>query len=165
MQTFEEFIQDIRPLKNPVPPDTGDLLSPTEREAIRQLQLLPRMTCEDLQELLLKYPDIFPLLCTSVGLGLEQVRTYLYLWFGIESWRKVIRNHVEALIEKFDHEFHWLERIEQERRKTWDYLDVLGERRFWSRERAKAASSRGRSVEDEVEHILSKFTKHTVCLM
>lgn len=123
-------------------------------EELRKLETIDRFS---LARLIERYPDAVPVICTSAGLGQEQLKNQLRHHLGTQGWVTQAKKTPDQLIGFLDLEFNLVEALKEELTKSWTYSDILLERHLWSKKSGAQSVGRGRTVEDEVEGVVQSL--------
>lgn len=155
-EALQGYLEKLRPLADP---NTGlDLLEEsTFRQTVRVLVDLPVIDRTRLTEVLIRHPDLAPVLGLCVGLSQEQFKNWLRYTAGSSSWSKVVRKDAAALVKALDEQYQIVDRLQAQRDRKWYFEDVLVERMAWSRRRASRSQRTGRRLEDAVESVLKRL--------
>lgn len=150
---YDEFINSLSNLQEIAPRRDPDMKEKVSRiiEELRRIENVDRFS---LARLIESYPDAVPVICTSAGLGQEQLKNQLRHRLGTQGWVTLAKREPDRLIEFLDAEFNLVEAIKEEVTKSWTYSDVILERHLWSKKSGAQSVGRGRTVEDEVEGLV-----------
>lgn len=149
--TFEEYLATTAPVR--AAPSLGEVAEHIEiREVARSLADLETVDQASLSSVIAENPAAVRTLGLAVGLSKEQLRTYLTRRLGTSGWVKIGRERPADVVAAFDEDFDIVTLIEVERRKQFDFADVLIARAV-SRVSAGEAIAGGRFVEDAIEGV------------
>ncbi len=148
--TFPEFLASIGRIGEAavVADPTVDVIT----SAAARLQALDDVSIEALAGLIAENPEWIRVLGLGVGLGQEQLQITLYERFQTRSYPRLALKALEVV--QALNEQGLVQRIENERGRTYGYGDVLIER-YGSRARAGRAIGRGKALEDAVEAMVT----------
>ncbi len=156
LQSFNELLKQLQPVGSQVTAD-GNGLDAMAEEAALALANLQSVTCESLAEVVRSHRKWVPLLALCVGLTQEQLKNQLRHRFGTSAWQKLAAARPLELISFLDEQFGLVGAVEEQRRRTWSFAEVLKERLRWSRRRGSRSNVSGRAVEDAVEIVLKRL--------
>lgn len=151
-QTWDDFLASIGRLGGVV--DLDEAAAGAIKDLAERLRMLPKISRDSLSRFIEQDPGSVPLLALTVRLSQELLKNLLRHHLGTSSWAKLARDRPADVVAMLDDEFHLVTRIEQDRKRTWAYEDVLAER-YASRLKAGGAIRRGRDLENTVESIVS----------
>lgn len=140
-------LQEIAPRRDPEVQDKVSVIV----EELRKIETIDRFS---LARLIESYPDAVPVICTSAGLGQEQLKNQLRHRLGTQGWVTLARRTPDQLIEFLDSQFNLVDALKEEMARSWTYSDVILERHLWSKKSGAQSVGRGRTVEDEVESLV-----------
>jgi hypothetical protein len=148
--TFPEFLASIGRIGEAVvvADPTVDVIA----SGAARLQALEDVSVDTLTVVVTENPEWIRVLGLAVGLGQEQLQITLYERFETRSYARLATKAVEV-VQTLD-ELGLIERVQDERGRTYGYGDVLLER-YGSRARAGRAIGRGKALEDAVEAIVA----------
>lgn len=125
-------------------------------DAVASLDLLPVVDRESLSAWVRDHPDRVYVLALAVGLSREKLKNQLRHWFNSGTWSKVAREASDELIARLDDEFHLIDLLNRQQRRTYSFADVLVAR-AGTRSSAVRAGQSGRRVEDRIESIVREL--------
>ncbi|MFV2062993.1 MAG: hypothetical protein ACC726_05695 [Chloroflexota bacterium] len=146
---FDDFLASIDRIGDATVAD--DPTAAVLAEGAVRLQSLTEVSEAGLGELIAENPQWIRLLGLAVGLSQEQLLVRLHQEFSTRSFARLARQPL-AVVQALD-ELGLLDRITEDRARTYDYSDVLLAR-YESRATAGRAIGRGRKLEDAVEEIV-----------
>lgn len=152
---FQDFLDSLQHLTGAPEPVAPEAKQPYEAAAVA-LQSLESVDQEELAVLIQSNPSWVPILASIAGLSQEQLKNVLRHRVGVRGWITLARERPRSVIEMLDTHYGLVDRIEEERSRSWSYGDILFER-VESRSRASRAIGRGRDLEDEVEKIVKSL--------
>jgi hypothetical protein len=109
-----------------------------------------------LAELIREHPEYVPALGYAVGLSHEGLKNVMKHHLGTSGWITLAKEDPESIVAMLDKEYDVVRLVEVQRRRAYDFGDVLIAR-AGSRARAAAAGDRGRRVEDEIELVVQSL--------
>ncbi|CAM4509495.1 Uncharacterised protein [Paenibacillus macerans] len=124
---------------------------------VDELRKIENIDRSSLARFIQSNPDAVPELCTSAGLGQEQLKNQLRHHLGTQGWVTKAKQKPEELIEFLDSQFNLVNVLKEEMARSWTYSDVLLERHLWSKKSGAQSVGRGRTVEDEVENLVQSL--------
>jgi len=154
--TFDDFLdslsnlQQISPREDPGMAERIDFL-------MNELGKAKHIDIASIAEFVSRYPDSVPILCTSAGLGQEQLKNQLRHKLKTSAWVTLARTSPESLIRFLDEEFGLVEQLTKEMQRQWTYSDIILERHLWSRGSGASSVDRGKKVEDAVEELVKSL--------
>ncbi len=154
LASFDDFLSSLSDLSGEAPVEDAQARALAE-ETARGLAALTTIDTESLGRLLAQHPAWVPVLATCVNLSQEQLKNKLRFWFGTSSWLRVARTRAVELVTRLDDQLGLIAKIAEQRAREWSFADLLMERYSWSRSRASGSIGRGRSLEDEVETVIT----------
>jgi hypothetical protein len=122
------------------------------KEAAYSLAELEEITEESLIDWVADNPRQVNVLGLAVGLSQEKLKNTLKHHFGSSSWAALGRTKPVELVEMLDREFDVIRLVEVQRRRVYDFGDILAARAGTRRTATRAGAS-GRKIEDEIEAI------------
>ena len=149
--TFEEYLATVSPVRG-APSATETEEHAEIRAAVEEISKLHRVTATSLGRLVSTNPHVVPALGLAVGLSREALRNHLKHRFDTSGWISLARQRPEALISMLDKDFGLIETVRSDRRRSFEYADVLIAR-SGGRQTAGRAIAGGRFVEDAIEGI------------
>jgi len=123
-------------------------------EELRNIGSIDRFS---LVRLIKNNPDAVPVICTSAGLGQEQLKNQLRHRLGTQGWVTLAKKAPDQLIDFLDSQFNVVDALQEEMSRSWTYSDVILERHLWSKKSGAQSVGRGKSVEDEVESLVESL--------
>lgn len=150
---YDGFLNSLSNLQQITPRRDPDMLIKVSHivDELKKIGIIDR---NSLARLINKFPETVPIICTSAGLGQEQLKNQLRHNMGTPGWRTLARNNADSLIEFLDNEYDLVSAINEEMSKEWTYSDVILERHLWSKKSGAQSVGRGKTVEDEVENLV-----------
>ena len=143
-------LQEIAPRRDPEMKTKISLI-------VDELKKIKDIDRNSLARLIEKFPDAVPVICTSAGLGQEQLKNQLRHNLKTQGWITLAKRSADQLIEFLDTEYNLVNVIREEMVKHWTYSDVILERHLWSKKSGAQSVGRGKTVEDEVENLVKSM--------
>lgn len=143
-------LQEIAPRRDP---EMQEKVSKIVEE-LRNIGSIDRFS---LVRLIKNNPDAVPVICTSAGLGQEQLKNQLRHRLGTQGWVTLAKKAPDQLIDFLDSQFNVVDALQEEMSRSWTYSDVILERHLWSKKSGAQSVGRGKSVEDEVESLVESL--------
>lgn len=148
--TFDEFVASLGRIGEVAA--TVDATVDTISDGAARLEALATVDRESLAAMVAEQPEWIRVMGLAVGLGQEQLQVHLHQWFRTRSYAVAARQPA-AVVAHLD-DLGLVQRVSEERGRTYGYSDLLLER-YGSRARAGRAIGRGRALEDIVEAIVT----------
>ena len=149
--SFEEYLATVTPVRAAPGAHEVDVEEHVQiRAAALQISDLGEVTRATLESLVSESPNVVRALGLAVGLSRERLRNHLRHRFDTSGWVALARSRPHELIEMLDEDFGVVAIVTAERRKVYDFGDILVER-SGTRQRAGEAIAGGRAVEDAIE--------------
>lgn len=122
------------------------------RAAAESLDLLPVISIDTLEQWFQENPESVPAIGLAVGLTQEKLRNTLTDHFQTAGWVTLARKRPRELAIMFDEQYDLLRLLEKQRKRNYDFGDILIAR-AGTRVLAARAGASGRNVEDKIEEI------------
>ena len=153
LQSFDDLLSQLRPIA----PRSGvlDTTLTEDVEAFAEvINMLPKVTIDELAELIRVHPNWVPFLALCAGLTLEQLKNALQMHFNTAGWHRLVQRQSTDLVAFLDQSYGLTAAVITDRTREWTLAHVLKERLLWSRQRGVRSTASGRSLEDIVEGVL-----------
>jgi hypothetical protein len=150
--TFDEYVRSLGRLTAHIDPTSASLGAADIKEAAASLAALPEITEETLTAWAADHPAWVNALGLAVGLSQEKLKNTFKHHFDTSGWVTLARQRPADLIRMLDANFDLVRLVTVQRRRPYDFGDVLVAR-AGTRQTASSAGASGRKVEDEIEAI------------
>jgi len=150
--SFDEYLATLGHLTAHVDPTATTPLSVAIKTAAESLSALEDVSATTLAAWAQEHAEHAGALGLAVGLGLEKFRMTLRHHFGTSGWVTLARHRPVELIGMLDQHYDLVRQLAIQRRKTYDFGDILVAR-AGGRVTATRASKSGRRLEDAIEAI------------
>lgn len=153
---FEDYLASLSRLTPYVDPTTPTPETEALRSAVAELELLESISVESLTDWVNRYPHWANVFGLAVGLSQEQLKNSLKSSLGSSGWITLARKRPADLVNFFEEEFELVRALESQRRRQYDFADLLIAR-AGSRVTAARSQSAGRMVEDRITDIAQEL--------
>jgi hypothetical protein len=150
--SFEEYLASLGQLTAHTDPTVATEEKVRIKAAAASLAELDEITPDTLIAWAAEHYASANVLGLAVGLSHERLRTTLKHHLGTSGWLTLARERPTDLIEALDREFGLVRLIDFQRRRSYDFGDILVARAS-TRQTANSAAASGRKVEDHIEAI------------
>lgn len=150
--SFDEYVRSLGRLTAHIDPTAASPDAADIKEAAASLAALGEITEETLTAWATDHPSWVGVLGLAVGLSQEKLKNTLKHHFDTTGWATLARTRPTDLIRMLETDFDLVRLVSIQRRRQYDFGDVLVAR-AGTRQTASRAGASGRKVEDEIEAI------------
>ncbi|MFF0366947.1 hypothetical protein [Micromonospora sp. NPDC005087] len=150
--SFDAYVATLGRLTAHVDPTASSPNAIQIKKAADSLAELTSISADVLVDWVQENPRAVYALGLAAGLSHEKLKNFLKDHFNTQGWVLLAKNRPRDLIEVMDRELDLIRLVEVQRRRTYDFGDLLTAR-AGSRAIAARAGQSGRKVEDEIELI------------
>lgn len=150
--TFEEYLASLGQLTAHTDPTRATEETVRIKAAAASLAELDEITPDTLAAWAAEHYASANVLGLAVGLSQERLKTTLKYHLGTSGWLTLARERPSDLVEMLDREFELVHLVDFQRRRSYDFGDILVARAS-TRQTANSAAASGRMVEDHIEAI------------
>jgi hypothetical protein len=150
--TFDEYVRSLGRLTAHIDPTAASPGAAEIKQVAASLEALDEITAATLTVWAADHPSWVNVLGLAVGLSQEKLRNTLKHHFGTSGWVLLARERPGDLVEMLEADFDLVRLLTVQRRRPYDFGDVLVAR-AGTRQTASSAGASGRKVEDEIEAI------------
>lgn len=151
--SFDEYLASLGRLTAHIDPTVSSPEAAAIKDAATSLAAEEKIEVESLVTWVTLNPRSVPVLGLCIGLSQERLKNVLKDRFDTSGWLTLARQRPRELVEMLDEEFDLVRLVTVQRRRKYDFGDVLVARAA-TRSTATQAGVSGRKVEDEIEAIV-----------
>jgi hypothetical protein len=149
---FDQYLANLTRLTTVTDPTALTPEAGKIRVAAHSLEALATVDRESLAGWANTHADAIPTLGLVVGLSQEKLKNALRERLGSSAWLTLARERPAELVALLDDDFRLVELLEAQRRRAYEFGDVLVAR-AGTRTTARGAATAGRLVEDQIEEV------------
>lgn len=150
--SFDHYVGSLSQLSNPFDPTVPTAESEEIRTVAAGLAELEVVDRASLSTFIRDRANAVPVLGLAVGLTREKLKNVLRHHLGSSGWITLARDRSDDVIGMLDENYDVVRLVDEQRRRTYAFGDVLVAR-AGTRRTATDAGATGRRVEDEIEQV------------